>query len=534
MQCWYGRADYIAFDSPDTENRMSAREELNPDIERLVSATREVLVPDDHDSTPHVLDHVFDARRIAVVGASDTPGKWSNDLFRLLSESFKGDLIPVNTRTDHVERKQAYSSISSIPLEVDLVLVVVPRDSVVNVVRECVDNRIPVVHVLSSGFGEVGGHGSELQRLLVDTVAGSGTALIGPNSLGIHCARTGMTFTAGCRLEAGPLTFVSQSGGLCYDVLVRGQARGLKFGKVISVGNCADLDWPDYVRYFSADPDTEALALYIESVSDGLHLYQELREAAKRKPVFVLKGGKTRCGSESVASHTGRMAGEYDIWQAMIRQAGCREVLSIDDLLIAMEATPYAETVPAGHQAGHRFGTVLIGTGGGATVLLTDECEEAGVSLAPISEETRNVFIRNVPDAETLGGVDNPVEIGVDRLFADPALLARLTEVSCRDANVDAVIIHLNLTAIANLADPLDALQRMCDHLRQIERNGRNVSVVLRNGDTADTSDHLRRHTWNLLHGQAGLSVFNRFDEALSLIRHIETCVRDNESKEDS
>ncbi len=160
--------------------------------------------------------------------------------------------------------------------------------------------------------------------------------------MGLFSAGAGLTFARDSKFGAGSLAFISQSGGLCYDVLLKGQARGLNFGKILSVGNNADLDWADYIRYFAQDEETSAIALYLESVGDGAPFYRELRAATQRKPVFILKGGKTSAGQNSAASHTGRLAGSYDVWQAMFSQAGAQEVDSLEDMLVALQATEAA------------------------------------------------------------------------------------------------------------------------------------------------------------------------------------------------
>ena len=419
-----------------------------------------------------------------------------------------------------VEGVPTYPSVLSIPRAVDYALVVVPRDQVLEAVRDCVAAKVPAVHVLSSGFGEVAGRGRDLQEDLKAEVTGSQTVLIGPNSMGVYSARSRLTFASGCHFDQGKLAFVSQSGGLCYDVLVRGQVRGLSFGKILSVGNCADLDWPDYVRYFANDPDTHALALYIESVTDGRRLFDELRAATKHKNIFVLKGGKSRLGSQSVVSHTGRLAAEYDVWKAMLRQAGAMEAASIEELMIAMEAWSLGRrgrtsTIPS------TAGTALIGTGGGATVLIADACEEAGLSFAQFDGGTRSLLERMVPNAESLGGISNPVDIGADRLLSEPALLGKLVETVGADPNVGSLLIHVNLIAVANnLAGGLEAWNAACDRLAEAGGGGKVAAIVLRNGDAGDAPRELLIRAMNRLGGVHRMPAFGQLRDALAFLRH--------------
>lgn len=457
------------------------------------------------------LDKAFNPECVAVVGASSTRGKWSNDVFRQMAEGFGGTLVPVNPNRDSIEGVAAYPSIEAVPFGIDYAVVVVARDQVLEAVRQCVKAKVPVVHVLSSGFAEVSEAGREMQEQLVDALRGGETALIGPNSLGLYSARAGLTFVWGSHFRPGPIAFVSQSGGLCYDVLTRGQARGLAFGKILSVGNCADLDWSDFLRYFADDPETETIALYVEGIGNGQELFRELREAAKHKTVIVLKGGKTRSGQKSALSHTGRLAGDYEVWRAMARQAGVVEVDSLDSLLIELESG----TVGAADSGG----TMVIGTGGGATVLIADACDAAGVRIAELQPGTVSELDRQVPGGEELGGVGNPLEIGADRLLAEPDLLASLTDAALRDPDVGSVLVHLNLAAVANnLAGGPEAWGSACGKLAEAARPGKAICVVLRNGDDGGMPADLLRLARERLQPRPGLAAYSRLDDALRLL----------------
>ena len=166
-------------------------------------------------------------------------------------------------------------------------------------------------------------------------------------------------------------------------MLALGQARGLNFGKILSVGNCADLDWPDFVRYCREDKDTGVAAFYIESVRDGRTLFEELRQLAAVKPVLLLKGGRTKDGARSVVAHTGRPAGSDDGWRVMMRQAGVVEIDGIEDLLTALTAFDAPIRMPLA-QAGD---LMVIGSGGGVSVLISDAAHAAGLRLAGLAED---------------------------------------------------------------------------------------------------------------------------------------------------
>jgi acyl-CoA synthetase (NDP forming) len=344
---------------------------------------------------------------MVIAGVSSDRGKWSNIMFRrLLDGPFDGELIAVNPARSEVEGQPCYASLRDVPGEVDYVQLLVAREHTVDAVRDCVARKVPVVHVLSSGFGEVSGEGPGLQSALVEALAGGASALIGPNSLGLYSAGHGLCFSDGCHFDPGPVTFISQSGALCTDVLAQGQIRGVKFSKVLSVGNCADLDWPDYVRYCRHDPETGIAVFYIESTSNGRALYEELKRLARNKPVLVLKGGQTPAGAQAVVSHTGRMTGEHDVWQAMMRQAGVIELTGLNDLLVTLQAWSSAELQPRNRSGD---GVMVIGCGGGVSVLISDALVVAGLSVARLGPGTLSALKQLEPAAKVFGGIDNPI-----------------------------------------------------------------------------------------------------------------------------
>ena len=469
-------------------------------------------------SPDHVLlDFAFRPRSVAVVGASATRGKWSNEVFRHLVRHFDGTLIPINPFRQEVEGLETAPSLSALEHPVDYAIIVVPREQAVRAVEDCARADVPVVHVLTAGFSEVGGEGPSLQQALVDAIQGSNSRLIGPNSMGLFSAGAGLTFARDSKFGAGSLAFISQSGGLCYDVLLKGQARGLNFGKILSVGNNADLDWADYIRYFAQDEETSAIALYLESVGDGAALYRELRAATQRKPVFILKGGKTSAGQNSAASHTGRLAGGYDVWQAMFSQAGAQEVDSLEDMLVALQATEVAAQMSGACQA------MIMGTGGGATVLVADACAEAGIDMAALDASTIDALAGSVPGAEDFGGIGNPLELGADRLLATPDMLVNLCSASLKDAKVGVVLAHLNLAAIANnLSGGVAAWEDICTRLKRHRSVDGHICLVLRNADAGAIPAELAQIAKSTLLELGGLSVHETMEGALRMVRRLQ------------
>ena len=467
-----------------------------------------------------LLDHAFHPRSITVVGASANRAKWANMLFRrLIDGPWKGTLAAVNSGRDAIEGVACYPSVAALPFTPDYVQVVVPREDVARTLQDCVDRAVPLVHVFSAGFGEVGGIGPALQAELQRVLHGRHTRMIGPNSLGIYSARAGLDFSRGCHFTPGLATFISQSGSLCTDLLALGQARGLNFGKILSVGNCADLDWPDFVRYCREDESTGVAAFYIESVRDGRALFDELRQLAAVKPVLLLKGGRTEEGARSVVSHTGRLAGSYDGWRVMMRQAGVVEIDGIEDMLAALAAFDTRARTPPALDAD----LMVIGSGGGVSVLISDAAESAGLRLATLSDNTLQAMGKILPDAEALGGIGNPVEIPVDRMFGEVQRMAQLIEVSAADPAVGSVLLHVNLIALSNNYDDGGVAQweAVCAGLSvAAARIGKPLAVVLRNGDCNYLTEALLRLGMQRLAREFALPVFADMREALAFLRH--------------
>ena len=470
-------------------------------------------------SDPRCLDHAFHPRRIAVVGVSSDRGKWSNILFRRLLEGpFPGEVIPVNPARGLVEGRRCYASLLDVPGPVDYAQVLVPRAMTAGVLRDCTAKGIPVAHVLSSGFGEAGPNGKTFEAELRAVIEGSATAMIGPNSLGLYSAGAGLDFSEGCHFRPGPITFISQSGALCTDIIAQGQARGLAFSKILSVGNCADLDWPDYVRYCRSDAETGIAAFYVEGVGDGLALFRELRALAAVKPVLMIKGGRTGRGAEGVRSHTGRLAGEYAVWKAMMAQAGVLEMRDLDDLLATLAASDAHTRRPA------RGGAMVIGCGGGISVLISDALEEAGVPIAPLGNETVRSFHRIVPDAGELGGIGNPVEMPVDRIFTGPDRIGALIGAAAADPGVGAILIHLNLIALSNQfgGDNLDHLDVITASMRSAAREAdKPLAVLLRNGTIGAATTALGRQATAGLAAAEGISLFHEQSQAVEFLSRL-------------
>ncbi|MEX2547596.1 MAG: CoA-binding protein [Chloroflexota bacterium] len=476
--------------------------------------------PSDRRATASdALSALANARSIAVIGASATPGKIGHTaLNALLSSTFAGDLVAVNQRADEVLGVPSYAAIEDVPHAVDYIILAVPPRYVPEVLASAARKGVRIAQILTSGFD---GHPPDGVSVadLHRAIEGSSLRLMGPNCIGSYVPRVGIAFTPLTSDEPGNVGIASQSGGLAYDMLLTGEEEGMRYSHVLSIGNCVDLDIPDYIAHLRQDEATDAIGLYVESVGDGRRFFEELREAAKTKPVFVLKGGRTSRGAASVESHTGRLAGDYALWQTVVRQAGCSLVESTDHLLACLKA------VSAPRVTGTRgsspitkdadAGIALIGNGGGATVLACDAAEERGLKLAAVSDPTRQRLRELTAETGEIA-TESPVDLPLPRLIWDDGrLLCDMIECLGADPKVDGLVIHLNLLPLASRPEPEAMLTSVLARLEKADLSGvEDVYFVFR-GDGSEKVDALRRIARDAVREAVGAPVFKSMEETV-------------------
>ena len=349
------------------------------------------------------LEALFRPRSIAVVGASANQRTQGYEFVQGLIEiGFPGPIYPVNPKLDELLGLKAYPRLEAIPGPVDFVISAVPAGAALDVVDGARAKGAKLIHFFTARFGETGREdAAALEQELGRRIREAGIRVIGPNCMGLYYPREKITFDPILPTEAGNVGFLTQSGSHAFRVIMRGRDRGLRFSKVISFGNALDLNEADFLEHFAADPDTEVIAAYIEGVRDGRRFLDALRRAAARKPVVVLKGGRTAAGRTAAASHTAAMASQQAVWHAAVRQAGAVEVDSLNELIDMLVAFRLA-----GPANGPRV--AVLGGAGGETVETADLCHEAGLDVAPLPQELREALRDKLPHA--WDWVGNPVD----------------------------------------------------------------------------------------------------------------------------
>ncbi len=371
------------------------------------------------------MDFFFYPDSVAVFG-SFRKGAIAYEILRNIVEGgFEGKIIPVNPKGGSVEAGgETFEIQRRLDEAVDTAIIAVPA----KIVPALIDEIGPLIKgavVISAGFSEVGNEGLEME--LVEKAKKHGVRIIGPNCAGIFGVHGNFFGSFEVRVRPGGLALISQSGAFGGAALAMGNDERIGFSAFVSYGNAADLNESDFLLYFADDENTKAIALYIEGVRDGRRFLKALRYASSRKPVIVLKAGKSESGARAAASHTGSLAGSYEIYRAAFRQAGAIEVEEMEELFDAAKAFEMYE------RAGRRV--AVITNSGGPGVLATDRLEKLGLELAPLSDETTAKLKEFLPPQCS---VKNPIDLIAD---ADYERYRRTMEIVCRDENVDALLV---------------------------------------------------------------------------------------------
>jgi acyl-CoA synthetase (NDP forming) len=363
---------------------------------------------------------MFSPETIAVIGASFNLKKWGfHILHNILSGGYKGKVFPVNVRGEDVLGLKGYKSIKEIEYPIDLAIIVVPREALFDVLKECVEKKVNAVFVVTAGFAELGEAGKKMQEDIRDFAIQNDLMLAGPNGEGIVNARIRLYAQMAIHQpKAGKLSMVSQSGNVGATMMQLADMSCYGFCKFISSGNEAVLKLPDYIDFFAQDDDTDTIVAYIEGIKDGKRLIQSLKNASMKKRVIVIKGGKTEGGLKAAQSHTGAMTSDTAIFEAAIKQTGAIYVDGLQELYDCAQIL-VREPLPKGNRVG------ILTVGGGWGVLAADACEKYGLKIAQLKEETLKKldtvmppwWARNNPVDSAGGGKRKTMTYGVEVLM---------------------------------------------------------------------------------------------------------------------
>jgi acetyl coenzyme A synthetase (ADP forming)-like protein len=385
------------------------------------------------DSAVAAVKRFLEARSIAVIGASRDRMTIGGALFRNIIEAdFNGLVSPINKDSAVVQSVAAYKSILDCPDPVDLAFIVVPARFVVSTARECAQKGVKAVVVISSGFSEIGGDGIRLQEELVKVCRESGMRLIGPNCMGIVNTKAGVSLNgqfAPPKSIPGRIGFLSQSGSLGYVIIDQANKLGLGMSSFISVGNKADISSNDLIQYWENDEDTDVILLHLESFGNPRKFARLAKRVARKKPIVVVKSGRSAAGFRATQSHTGALVAASDITvEALFRQSG---IIRTDSLEEMFDVAAFLSTQPV--PKGDRV--VIITNAGGPAILAADACESLGLHVPELSGQTRADLAKFLLP---IAGTRNPVDMTSVAQAADYVNAIRTVS---NDPSVDALIV---------------------------------------------------------------------------------------------
>jgi len=377
------------------------------------------------------LDAFFQPRSIAVVGASRRPDTIGYQIVdNLLRHGYSGVVYPVNPMASAVHSIAAYPSVSKIPGDVEMAVIVVPKERVLEVVDECGRKGVKALVVISAGFKEVGGEGVAREARLADLARSWGMRVVGPNCMGILNTDPAYSMNATFAPSMpppGPTSFMSQSGAMGVTILDYAAEYGIGIHHFVSVGNKLDLSGNDLVEYWGQDDGTRVMLMYLENFGNPRKFTTLARTMTRTKPIVVVKSGRTKAGARAAASHTGALAGVDVAIDALLAQCGVLRADSVQelfDIAMALEEQP----IPPGNRV------VIVTNAGGPGIMIADACESQGLEIVELSADTQ-ARLREVFPAEA--SVRNPV----DMIASATSESYRLSlEIVLDDPNVDAAI----------------------------------------------------------------------------------------------
>ncbi|MDX6345772.1 MAG: hypothetical protein QOF84_562 [Streptomyces sp.] len=347
------------------------------------------------------MNRLMKPRAVAVIGASNEEGKIGHSVMRnLVDGGFAGDIYPVNPKAHDILGLKAYASVLDVPGEIDVAVFAIPAKFVPAALEEVGRKEIPAAVLIPSGFAETGDQA--LQDKVVAIAAEYKVRVLGPNIYGYYSTWQDLCATFCTPYDVkGSVALTSQSGGIGMAIL--GFARTTKTGvsAIVGLGNKSDVDEDDLLTYFGEDRNTQCIAMHLEDLKDGRAFVEVAREVVKKKPIIVLKAGRTSAGAKAAGSHTGALAGDDKVYDDILRQAGVIRAPGLKDMLEYARALPVLPT-PQGDNV------VIITGAGGSGVLLSDACVDNGLKLMEIPPDLDAAFMRYIPP---FGAAGNPIDI---------------------------------------------------------------------------------------------------------------------------
>jgi acetyltransferase len=347
------------------------------------------------------IKYLFEPASLAIIGASRDKNKIGHAVLQnVIAGGYTGKIYPVNPSGGEIEGIPVFRSILGIDDTIDMVCITIPAELVYNTIVQCAEKKVKHAIIITSGFSEIGNF--EEEKKIADYARSKGMRILGPNVFGVYSSQVCLnaTFVSG-DIPSGHLAMITQSGALGLTLIGQASVENIGLSAIVSVGNKSDIDESDLLTYLCDHVTTRIILMYIEGVRDGEKFIQAVRKTTRKKPVVVIKSGRSEKGARAAASHTGSLAGSDEVFDDVIRQCGALRAES------TKEAFNWA-MILAGNPLPKGGNTVIITNGGGAGVMATDACEKYSVSLYDDPQNLKSVFSPVIP---TFGSTKNPIDI---------------------------------------------------------------------------------------------------------------------------
>ena len=479
------------------------------------------------NNPPTDYERIFHPRRLAIIGVSaeeSGAGFGTGMLMAITAMGFEGEIFPVNPKGGAVAGMNIFKSVEEIPGGIDFAIIAVAARFVPDVLEACRKKGAAGAEILSSGFSELGTEeGKELERRIKE-IAVKGIRVVGPNCFGIYCPASGLTLLPGPDLsrQSGPVAFLAQSGGMSIDFAHAGIWMGVRFSKVVSFGNGADLRETDLLRYFKDDSETKVISMYIEGIQDGENFFKEIKSAASKKPVIVYKGGLSRAGARAVASHTASMGGSRVIWNSILKQVNAIQVHDTEEM--AQATLAFALLPPKIFS-----GISVVGGGGAIGVTACDTAENYGIEIPPLSTDLQNRIYNFLPKPGSSS--INPVDVA--NPFVAPQVLKEVLLAAAEDKRIDLQIIVSLLYHYKSIARmfnktvaEITPYKELAQAVRDVvDQTGKQVIAVLSNPKrSVDDLDIIEMIALTRKeYTDRGIPVFDELHDAIRAIAHVNT-----------
>jgi len=403
------------------------------------------------------LGPIFSPTSIAVVGASRSPTKLGFEILQnILVNGYKGKVYPINPEAPEILGLPALPSVMAVKGDIDLAIIVVPADFVPKVMIECAKKKVKGVIIITSGFGEVGEHGKQLEREVLDIAKKGGMRVVGPNTLGYKDPINNLdaAFVFGMP-KPGEIALVSQSGALCVGMIYYANGEHIGLSRVISVGNKADVDDADLIDYLDQDKATKVIAMYIEGIKDGKKFLDSARRC--KKPIVAIKAGRTPAGSAAASTHTGSLSGSDVVYDSAFRQVHIQRAYEVGELFDFARALAYQPC-----SRGNRVG--IVSNGGGAGIMIADWCESLGLNVPSLTKKTCDMLKPHLP---TITTARNPLDVTGDARFHRYHVTG---SIMLQDPTIDALIMACVHAGIARPREYVGAVIKLVEENKQLRK----------------------------------------------------------------